>query len=62
MENQPNFDLHFQELLSNLFGEVDKDILKEIFESGTIKQIDAGDYLFKQGEGKNELFSSFRQA
>ncbi|PRY85986.1 cyclic nucleotide-binding and patatin-like phospholipase domain-containing protein [Mongoliibacter ruber] len=56
MENPPNFDPHVQELLSNLFGEVEEAILREIFESGVVRQIDTGDYLFKQGEGQNELF------
>lgn len=56
MENQFNFDPYIQDLLKNLFGEVEEGILKEIFDTGTIQSIETGDYLFKQGEAQNELF------
>ncbi|MBW3469167.1 patatin-like phospholipase family protein [Arthrospiribacter ruber] len=56
MENASNFDPYFQKLLGNLFGEVDEAVLKEFFESGTLKTVDTGEYLFKQGDVQNELY------
>jgi NTE family protein len=56
MEPTYNFDDHFKKLLKNLFGDMDEALLKQIFESGKKTELNSGDYLFKQGDGNNELF------
>ncbi|WP_373522357.1 patatin-like phospholipase family protein [Aquiflexum sp.] len=50
------FDDHYRELLSNLFGEMEESSLKQIFEAGKKIELDAGEYLFKQGDSENELY------
>lgn len=50
------FDDHYRRLLGNLFGEMEEDSLKQIFESGKKIELDSGEYLFKQGDKKNELY------
>jgi predicted acylesterase/phospholipase RssA len=56
MEMKNKFDDHYQELLSNLFGEMDESSLRQIFEGGKKIELDAGEYLFKQGDSQNELY------
>lgn len=56
MEMKNKFDDHYRELLSNLFGEMEESSLKQIFEAGKKIELDAGEYLFKQGDSENELF------
>ncbi|MFD2200495.1 cyclic nucleotide-binding and patatin-like phospholipase domain-containing protein [Shivajiella indica] len=50
------FDDHYRRLLVNLFGEMEENSLKQIFESGKKIELDSGEYLFKQGDKKNELY------
>ena len=56
MEMKNKFDDHYRELLSNLFGRMEESSLSQIFESGKKIELDAGDYLFKQGDSQNELY------
>lgn len=50
------FDDHYRELLSNLFGEMEESSLKQIFDAGKKIELEAGEYLFKQGDSQNELY------
>jgi len=50
------FDDNHRRLLGNLFGEMEEISLKQIFESGRKIELEAGEYLFKQGDKKNELY------
>jgi NTE family protein len=50
------FDDHYRRLLSNLFGEIEENSLKQIFESGKKIELDSGEYLFRQGDKKNDLY------
>jgi NTE family protein len=50
------FDDHDRELLSNLFGEMEENSINQIFEEGHKTNLEAGDYLFRQGDSKNDLY------
>ncbi|WP_373495934.1 patatin-like phospholipase family protein [Aquiflexum sp.] len=50
------FDDHYRDLLSNLFGEMEESSLRQIFEAGKKIKLEAGEYLFKQGDSQNELY------
>lgn len=55
-EMKNKFDDHYRELLSNLFGEMEESSLKQIFDAGKKIELEAGEYLFKQGDSQNELY------
>lgn len=50
------FDDHDRELLSNLFGEMEENSINHIFEEGHKTNLEAGEYLFRQGDSKNDLY------
>jgi predicted acylesterase/phospholipase RssA len=56
MAMKNNFDDHYRELLSNLFGEMEESSLRQIFEGGIKIELDAGKYLFRQGDSENDLY------
>lgn len=56
MEMKNKFDDHYRELLSNLFGEMEESSLRQIFEGGKKTELDAGAYLFRQGDSENDLY------
>ena len=49
-------NLHHLQVLGNLFEELNNDALLKILEAGEKQQIDAGVYLFKQGDFENSLY------
>ncbi len=56
MAMKNKFDDHYRELLSNLFGEMEESSLRQIFEGGIKTELDAGKYLFRQGDSENDLY------
>lgn len=50
------FDDHDRELLSNLFGEMEVNSINQIFEGGHKTILEAGEYLFRQGDSQNDLY------
>jgi len=56
MEMKNKFNDHYRELLSNLFGEMEESSLRQIFEGGKKTELDAGEYLFRQGDSENDLY------
>ena len=56
MEMKNKFDDHYRDLLSNLFGEIEESSLRQIFEGGKKTELDAGAYLFRQGDSENDLY------
>lgn len=51
-----NQESYPHQLLQKLFEEMDQASLQEIYQKGKKVKLKAGDYLFKQGDSKNELF------
>ncbi len=43
-------------LLENLFGDLDKNSIKQIFDSLRQVELQTGDYLFHQGEDQNDMY------
>ncbi|MEO5890077.1 MAG: patatin-like phospholipase family protein [Ferruginibacter sp.] len=55
-QNAPAIDLHHLHVLGQLFKELSNDALCKILEGGQKHQLEAGDYLFKQGDLENSLY------
>jgi len=56
LDNNTTINLHHLHVLGNLFKELDKEALCKILEAGEKQQVEAGDYLFKQGDLENSLY------
>ena len=54
--NSTTIALHHLHVLGQLFKELDNDALLKILEAGEKQQVEAGDYLFKQGDLENSLY------
>lgn len=56
MDNIATIDLHHLHVLGNLFKELENEALCKILAAGEKQQVEAGDYLFKQGDLENSLY------
>lgn len=52
----PNFNAHYHQLFSKLFGGMSEETLDQIFEIGQQKKLNTGEYLFHQGANENVLY------
>lgn len=56
MSNITNIDIHHLHVLDHLFEELDNDALLKILIAGEKQQVEAGEYLFNQGDLENSLY------
>ena len=56
MNTAETIDLHHLQVLGHLFQELNNDALLKILDAGEKQQVDAGVYLFKQGDIENSLY------
>jgi predicted acylesterase/phospholipase RssA len=56
LANTVTIDSHHLHVLGGLFKELDHNALLKILEAGEKQQVNAGDYLFKQGDLENSLY------
>lgn len=56
METTAVYHLHHLNILGRLFENFDKDALSKILEAGKKRQLESGEYLFKQGDQENTLY------
>ena len=56
MNHDAAVNLYHLQVLGNLFEELNNDALFKILEAGEKQQVDAGVYLFKQGDVENSLY------
>jgi predicted acylesterase/phospholipase RssA len=56
LSNITNIDIHHLHVLDHLFEELDNDALLKILIAGEKQQVEAGEYLFNQGDLENSLY------
>lgn len=55
-KNLNEMNHYVQEILRNLFEMADDEMIRQIYKSGNLLEIETGDFLFHQGDLQNQMY------